>query len=61
MLLIIAFRILLFVAFLTLCIYVPGVMATNRDRNPFGWIIASFFVTPIVTIGLLFYLGPKRP
>ena len=62
---VIALAFVLFVAFLVLIIYFFRIhiayrMAVNRHRDPLGWALLSFFVSPILTWIILLIAGDRN-
>jgi RsiW-degrading membrane proteinase PrsW (M82 family) len=51
---------IIFAVFVILCFVVPGLVYDKQKRggkNPWGWTIASFFITAIVLFGALVVLA----
>lgn len=47
------------IMFLIVLTIVVGIMASKRNRCTFGWVILSFFISPLLCIILLWALGVK--
>jgi len=41
-------------------IHIAYRMAVNRDRDPLGWVLLSFFVSPLLTWIVLLIAGNRK-